>query len=232
MNTWKLPDGRTLVEGELRELAREFDAPGVGRVRDGHAYHLLSADGRLEYTYLGGPGAVQEHSYDSVYRVVGPELLHLFADWSDDSPEGRPSVHVTVGLAGLSASALAECPGAGNLPRLLAEREALAARNLGDAERRDEERLAGFERSLPEYPGEKNLVFVWQYAADREVPLPCPVVVRRKDGPVVWTDRTWAGLGRDLHAKLHAVLKSRYGRRLKAFEVDCPGTSCLMFNPD
>ena len=116
MSSWRLSDGRVLVEGPAEKTSRDFDAPGLGRVTEGRTYYLLTAAGALERVYEGGSGAVQEHFYESAYRVVGTDLVEAFADWCDDHLEAGPRVRVHAVLEGMISSSETDGPRSGAGP--------------------------------------------------------------------------------------------------------------------
>jgi hypothetical protein len=141
MRSWKLPDGRILVEGEVSSVMQPWDAPDGTRIENSRAYHLLNSSGALEHTYQGLGGSVQEHLYELAYHVVGDRLLCFYADWCD----GELSSTVQEELRGLVPTEPSNAPNLQTALRADAEKR---RREEEEEKRRHLERLRSFERSL------------------------------------------------------------------------------------
>ncbi len=202
MRCWKLPDGRLLAE------EKEGD------------YWVLLPDGRLERSYQSGSCSEGGHLMSTTYFVDGGELRSRFTDDNTDTPD-LPTVKLEIELRGLVAT---EHPG---LRELLGT--ALAVQELRGrlAAQKEADRLAAFERELPEFEGQKGLEFVFAY--DKEG----AIVVRGPGDVEVWRETGYPNQGRFRFAQLEDILRRRYPKRLRSFTADLPDIrSAMAFNPE
>src|SRR5712671_5734276 len=127
MRCWKLPDGRLLVEE-----------------RDG-VYHVMTSDGRMERNYWSGQGSEREHLNTTTYFVEAGELRSRFEDDNTDVSDAPPVVQNAIEARGLVPTTH---PGIETLVKA-----GLAALKAGgkEAAQREKDRLAAFERDLPEF---------------------------------------------------------------------------------
>jgi hypothetical protein len=111
----------------------------------------------------------------------------------------------------------------------LAEAERRAKEGAEADHRAAQARLESFRAALPDFEKLNALEFLWQYE-DIRAEADATIVIRLKDGPVVWEDDTYKGYGKYLYPDLEKVLKQRYGKRFKGLTVDVHGTDYLSFN--
>jgi hypothetical protein len=192
----------------------------LAQEREG-VFHVLAPDGRLERSYRSALGSDQEHLYSTSYFVDGGELRSRFTDDNTDMREQPPTVKVSVELSGLVPT---EHPG---IEALVGA--ALAAQELRGkaAAQREAERLAAFERGLPEFEGLMAIEFVFAYDADEAI------VVRGPGGVQVWRETGYPNQGRFRFAQFEEILRRRYKKRLRSFKPDLPDMkSGMAFNPE
>ena len=202
MRCWKLPDGRLLAEEKAGN------------------YYVLHPDGRLERGYLSGECSEGGHLMSTAYFVDGGELRSRFSDDNYDLPD-LPTVKIEIELSGLMP---ADHPG---IEELVATALAVQELRGRTAAQKEADRLAEFERNLPEFEGLKGLEFVFSY--DKEG----AIVVRGPGDVQVWRETGYPNQGRFRFAQLDDILRRRYSKRLRSFTPDLPDIRAAMaFNPE
>lgn len=202
MRCWKLPDGRLLAEQK----------EGI--------YWVLLSDGRLERCYQSGSCAEGGHLMSTTYFIDGGELRSRFTDDHADSPD-LPTVKLEIELRGLAAT---DHPG---IEELLGTALAVQEVRGRAAAQKEADRLAGFERGLPEFQGQDGLDFVFAYDKKGDI------VVRGPADVEVWREADYPNQGRFRFAQLEDILRRRYGRRLRSFTPHLPDIkSAMAFNPE
>lgn len=209
MRVWRKPDGGWLAEtaaGVFRELGPEFAVTGF------HGPTNWS-----EREHLGG----------STFEVVADMLVEHSWTENTDSREGRKE-RTEACLKGLVP---VDAPPVDRIRQAVEDFDRKVKEGAEAGERAAQARLESFRRSLPDFEKLNVLEFLWQYE-DVRAEADATIVIRLKDGPVIWEDDTYRGYGRDLHPELEKILKQRYGKRFKGLSVDVHGTDYLSFNPD
>lgn len=203
MRCWRLSDGRLLAE----------EREGV--------FHVFHPDGLLERSFLSGAGSEREHLTSTAYFVDGGELRSRFSDENTDMPEELPTVKIEIELSGLKP---VEHPG---VEEMIASAMAVREVRVKAAAEREAEKLAAFERGLPEFEGERDLEFVFAYDPQGAI------VVRGPGRLEVWREAGYPNQGRFRFAQLDDILRRRYKKRLRSFTPDLPDMrSAMAFNPE
>ena len=210
MRAWRTPDGRTIVEGAAESGGA---APGA------HEYFVLGRDNELDRVFRASSDSVQEWLYHYSHTLQGDKIL-CYVTASGDSDDER--TEVITEFSGLVAAP--EVP-AETVDRAVARFEENGRRAAETAAKVHARRLDSFRRALPEYPDRTDLVFAFTYEGEA-------IAIRGADREIIWRDATYACSGKYLYPGLDAILKERYGARLKSFDLDLPGPVYLLYNPD
>jgi hypothetical protein len=179
------------------------------------SFLLFAADGRFVRPFASGDGAAQEYQYTTSYAIEGGELRSVFTSEADS---GRRETTREIELTGLTPAGE---EGAERRVRELRESQAAAGAALAKAAK---ERLASFERALPDAPGDLDFVFAYDGRA---------IVVRGPGGAEIWREPDYPYRGKDLFPRLREVLRRRYGPRLRSFTTYLPDMdSSMAFDPE
>lgn len=233
MRCWKTKDGDILIEGQAQPMDSNPYYPLIrasGEPIKGTAiFYLLSPEGTIRRIYDGDASSFEDSLYVSGYTVENNELREYYSVYKEhlfgNFPEKPPDCSMSVRLSGLQLLDPATESAATKLDDALAAHK-LKQQRVAEEERRGwEARLESFRDALPEFAGESSLEFVWQYE-ERDI------LIRRKNGDVVWKDATYPYSGKYLFRELEKILKHRYGERLKSFETDIHDDDILRFDPD
>lgn len=212
MRAWKTPEGHTLLTD-----------PDHAEV-----FHLLDGAGVLKRTYRPHVDSVQEHRCTTSYAVEDGALVRSFEDRNSDSPEESPARTRAVEIQGLLALEDAGTPTKEALRAAISESEQRDRRSARDGRRSERKRLDDFFRSLPDYPSEERLHFVWRYEEGGVFPT---ILILGPRGETVWRLEGYPYSGKYLIEDLRRELKKRYGSRFERVSVD-PASDDERFNPD
>lgn len=234
---WRTPGGEILVEWE-RESPVELSGSPL-RAPDGQpapptfVYHCFSKSGALLRTYRAIQWSLDDSLVGAAYAVSGDALIELINEVGfglSAASEAREGARATRVLSGLAPLVAADAPAPEQVRKALGEmirrRAAYEAAEL----REQEERLRAFADSLPEYPEERELRFLWEYDYQGTTTA---IVIRRASGPALWRDITYPYSGKYLFPQLREILERRYGGRLSGFAAHLPDTrASLDFDPN
>jgi hypothetical protein len=207
MRAWRTADGGLLVETARGE------------------FHLFDAAFAIRGFWRDGGWSEREHHGGSSYEIVADTLVEHSWSENTDSREDGKNEQTEVRLRGLAP---VDAPVA-RVTAALAEAERRAKEGAEADHRAAQARLESFRAALPDFEKLNALEFLWQYE-DIRAEADATIVIRLKDGPVVWEDDTYKGYGKYLYPDLEKVLKQRYGKRFKGLTVDVHGTDYLSFN--
>ena len=222
MRCFRTADGHVLVEWTLAETdVLKPDRTPLGRAG---IFHLLDAAGAVARSWTTSATAVQEHLSTLAYAIEGDALVCYFHDvrWLH---EHEPTLSRSVELAGLRPLSPEAAPSEDDVRQAIERDEAARREARVERERVEGERLARFERALPELLPDERIRLVWRYAGP-------DVVIARSTGEEIWREPDWPWQGKELHRRLARVARARYGERLEAFEVDVPAEEYLRFDND
>lgn len=236
---WRTPGGEILIEWE-REPTVELSGVAL-RAPDGQAapptfvYHCFSKSGALLRTYRAIQWSLDDSLVGAAYAVTGDSLVEFINEVAFGPNLAREAVpnegaRATPVLSGLVPLLPADAPAPEQVRKALGElirrRAAYEAAEL----REQEERLRGFAGALPEFTGERELRFLWEYEYQGTTTA---IVIRRADGSVLWRDISYPYSGKYLFPQLREILERRYGERLSGFAAHLPDArASLDFDPN
>jgi hypothetical protein len=222
MRCFLTPKGRVLVEWALSDTyVLKPDRTPLGQAG---TFYLLDSDGEIARAWKTRSVSVQEHLGTSAYVIEGDALVDYYYDvaWGH---EDEPSLQRTVELEGLRPLPPAQAPPETVVRQAIDRYEAAQPKAWAEHERVESERLARFERALPELSDDERITLVWRYAGD-------DIVIYRATGEEVWRETDWPWMGKGLYRRLRSVAEKKYGERLAGFGIDVPADEYLRFDND